>query len=63
MRAKKSPPSRIVQISHHPSEEPAYAAADTTSGLVLLRHRDSAHLRAMCGRLGWQVVEEGVARA
>jgi hypothetical protein len=61
-RAKKAP-SRIVQIRHHPSEEPQYAAADTTSGLVLLRHRDNAHLRAMCDRLGWQVAEERVPSA
>jgi hypothetical protein len=61
-RAKKAP-SRIVQIRHDPSEEPQYAAADTTSGLVLLRHRDNAHLRAMCDRLGWQVAEEPVPGA
>jgi len=58
-RARR-PPSRIVQIRHDPSEEPPYAAADTTSGLVLLRHRDSAHLRSMCDRLGWEVAEERV---
>ena len=57
IRAKK-PPGRIVQIRHDPSEEPQYAAADTTSGLVLLRHQDSAHLRGMCDRLGWEVVVE-----
>ncbi len=62
MRAKK-PPGRIVQIRHDPGEEPQYAAADTTSGLVLLRHQDSAHLRAMCDRLGWEVVEERVPSA
>jgi hypothetical protein len=61
-RGKKAP-SRIVQIRHDPSEEPQYAAADTTSGLVLLRHRDNAHLRAMCDRLGWQVAEERVPSA
>jgi hypothetical protein len=61
-RAKRAP-SRIVQIRHDPSEEPQYAAADTTSGLVLLRHRDDAHLRAMCDRLGWLVAEERVPSA
>jgi hypothetical protein len=57
MRAKRSAPGRIVQIRHEPSDEAAYVAKDTTSGLVVLRHQDSARLRAMCDRLGWQVVD------
>jgi hypothetical protein len=55
--AKRSPPSRVVQICHDPSFDAAYAAQDTTSGLVVIRHQDSARLRAMCDRLGWLVVE------
>jgi len=55
--AAKRPPGRIVRICHDPSFEPAYAAKDTTSGLVVIRHQDSARLRAMCDRLGWQVVD------
>jgi hypothetical protein len=51
-------PARIVQIRHDPSYEAAYAAKDTRSGLVVLRHQDSTRLRAMCERLGWQVMEE-----
>jgi hypothetical protein len=51
------PPSRIVQIFHDPNFDAAYAAKDTTSGLVVIRHQDSARLRAMCERLGWRVVE------
>jgi hypothetical protein len=55
--AAKRPPGRIVRICHDPSFEPAYAAKDTTSGLVVIRHEDSTRLRAMCDRLGWQVVD------
>jgi hypothetical protein len=55
--ATKRPPGRVVQICHDPSFEPAYAAKDTTSGLVVIRHEDSARLRAMCDRLGWQVID------
>jgi hypothetical protein len=57
MPAKRSPPSRVVRISHDPSFDAAYAARDTTSGLVVIRHQDSARLKAMCERLGWQVIE------
>jgi hypothetical protein len=55
--------SRVVQIRHDPSYEAAYAAKDTRSGLVVLRHQDRAHLCAMCDRLGWQVVEDGAPGA
>jgi hypothetical protein len=51
------PPGRIVQIFHDPNFDAAYAAKDTTSGLVVIRHQDSGRLRAMCERLGWRVVE------
>jgi hypothetical protein len=51
------PPGRIVQIFHDPNFDAAYAAKDTTSGLVVIRHQDSTRLRAMCERLGWRVVE------
>ena len=54
---RRSPPGRIVRICHDPKFDPAYAAQDTTSGLVIIRHQDSTRLRAMCDRLGWQVVE------
>jgi hypothetical protein len=50
--------SRLIQIRHDPSFEAAYAAKDTKSGLVVLRHPDSARLRSMCERLGWQVLGE-----
>ena len=50
----RSRPTRVVQIHHDPYDA-AYIATDTTSGLSVLRHQDGARLRAMCGRLGWQV--------
>jgi hypothetical protein len=55
--ARKSTPGRVIAIRHDPSDEAAYAAKDVKSGLVVLRHRDVARLRAMCSRLGWQVVD------
>jgi hypothetical protein len=48
--------SRAVHIHHDPSEA-TYVATDAKSGLRVLRHRDLAHLRAMCDRIGWQVIE------
>ena len=48
--------SRAVQIHYDPSDA-VYVATDTKSGLCVLRHRDRARLRAMCDRIGWQVVE------
>jgi hypothetical protein len=50
-------PNRVVQIFHDPHFDAAYAAKDTTSGLVVIRHQDSTRLRAMCERLGWRVIE------
>jgi len=48
--------NRVVQI-HHDPDDASYVATDTKSGLRVLRHRDRARLRAMCDRIGWQVVE------
>ncbi len=56
-RTKKSTPGRVIEIRHDPSDEAAYAARDVKSGLVVLRHQDITRLRAMCSRLGWQVVD------
>ena len=58
VKAKKAD-ARRVQIRHDPSYDPAYAAKDVKTGLVVLRHPDSIRLRSMCDRLGWQVVEDG----
>ena len=58
MRAEL-PSSRIVVQIHHDPQKAKYVAQDTTSGLRILRHHDSARLRAMCDRMGWQVIEDG----
>ena len=52
--------SRVVQVRHDPTYEAAYAAKDMRTGLVVLRHKDILRLRAMCDRLGWQVVEDAM---
>jgi hypothetical protein len=56
MRSKKPLTGRVVQIQRDP-DEPSFVAKDTKSGLSVLRHQDSARLRAMCDRIGWQVVD------
>jgi hypothetical protein len=63
MRLKRTAPRRVIEIRHDPSDEAAYAAKDVASGLVMLRHRDIARLRAMCDRLGWEVVDANAASA
>jgi hypothetical protein len=60
---KRTAPRRVIEIRYDPSDEAAYAAKDVQSGLVVLRHRDSARLRSMCDRLGWQVVDANTASA
>jgi hypothetical protein len=57
IRAERSPASRgVVQIQYDPVKA-KYAAMDIKTGLRILRHYDSARLRAMCDRMGWQVVD------
>ena len=53
---ERSRPEVVVQI-HHDSQKAKYVAKDTKSGLSVLGHQDSARLRAMCDRMGWQVVD------
>jgi hypothetical protein len=48
----------VVQIQHDPKTA-KFVAKDTNSGLSVLRHEDSAWLRTMCDRLGWQIVDAG----
>lgn len=60
---KRTGPRRIIEIRYDPTDEAAYAAKDVQSGLVMLRHRDDARLRAMCDRLGWEVAEANAAGA
>jgi len=62
MRMKKPVTDRVVEICHDPHEA-IYFAKDTKSGLSVLRHQDSTRLRAMCDRIGWQVIEGGTERA
>ena len=50
----ESRPTRVVQLHHDPGDA-AYVAIDAESGLSVLRHQDSARLRAMCDRIGWRV--------
>lgn len=60
VRVERSPASRIVVQIHHDPQKTRYVAKDTTSGLGILRHQDRARLRAMCDRMGWQVIEAAV---
>lgn len=60
---KRTVPRRVIEIRHDPTDEAAYAAKDVQSGLVVLRHRDITRLRAMCNRLGWEVVDANAPSA
>jgi hypothetical protein len=62
MRAERPPASPIVVQIHRDPQKAKYVAQDTTSGLRILRHQDSARLRAMCDRMGWQVIEDGALK-
>jgi hypothetical protein len=59
VRVERPSASRIVVRIHHDPQKIRYVAKDTTSGLGILRHQDRARLRAMCDRMGWQVIEDG----
>jgi hypothetical protein len=48
---------RNVQIIHDPDHEPAYAAKDTKSGMVVMRQQDRERLRSLCEWIGWRVVD------
>jgi hypothetical protein len=45
-----------VQIQPDPVKG-RFVVRDARSGLSILRHQDSAWLRAMCDRMGWRIVE------
>jgi len=61
MRAERPQASRIaVQIGYDP-QKAKYVAKDAKSDFIILRHQDSARLRAMCDRMGWHVVDGAVA--
>ena len=55
---KKSLAIRAVRIERAPDDAAEYLAKDVSSGLTVMGHRDTAHLRAMCDWIGWQVVDE-----
>ena len=48
-------PPCLVRI-HYDANEAMYVVTNTKSGLSMLRQQDITRLRAMCNRLGWQVV-------
>ena len=52
-----APIRRHVQIVHDPDHEPAYAAKDTKSGMVVMRQEDRERLRSLCDWIGWRVVD------
>jgi hypothetical protein len=57
IRAQRPPTSRgVVQIQYDPVKA-KYVATDIKTGLRILRHYDSARLRAMCDRMEWEVVD------
>jgi hypothetical protein len=62
VRVEGPPASRIVVQIHRDPQKAKYVAQDITSGLRILRHQDSARLRAMCDRMGWQVIEDGALK-
>jgi hypothetical protein len=45
-----------VQIEYD-SAKAKYVAKDINTGVRILRHEDVARLKAMCDRMGWQVVD------
>jgi hypothetical protein len=57
-RNPESPPRKplIVEIQYDPLKG-RYAAKDSRTGLLVLRHEDRARLKGMCRRMGWQVVD------
>ena len=56
---KPEPPARkpvVVEI-HYDAVKAKYAAKDSTTGLLVLRHEDRTRLKGMCERMGWQVLD------
>jgi hypothetical protein len=46
----------VVEIHYDPVKA-RFAAKDTRTGLLILRHEDRARLKGMCERMGWQVLD------
>jgi hypothetical protein len=57
--AKRAPTGRMVQIQYD-RDKAAYVARDSDSGLIVLRHQNSEHLRDVCEWIGWRVVDGGM---
>jgi hypothetical protein len=55
--AKNSPTRRLVVQIEYDSAKAKYVAKDINTGVRILRHEDVARLKAMCDRMGWQVVD------
>lgn len=53
-RAGRSPSGRVVRIAYD-TEQAAYAAEDTKSGLVVMRNQDRERLCELCNWIGWRV--------
>jgi hypothetical protein len=51
------PPTKPVAEIHFDPLKARYAARDTTTGMLVMRHDDKARLKGMCERMGWQIAE------
>jgi hypothetical protein len=56
-QAERSSRSHVAVQIHYDPKKAKYVAKDNKSGLSVLRHEESARLRAMCDRMGWHVVD------
>jgi hypothetical protein len=56
VRQPEPPPRKVVEIQYDPAKA-KYAAKDSTTGLLVLRHEDRTRLKGMCERMGWQVLD------
>jgi len=52
---ERKSPGITVEI-YYDANRVKYVARDINSGLTVLRHKDSKWIKAMCSRMGWQVI-------
>jgi hypothetical protein len=57
-RELKVPGNQLSRRIHYDSVKARYAAKNSRTGLLILRHEDRARLKGMCERMGWQVLDE-----
>jgi hypothetical protein len=57
---KRAPTSRMVQIQYDP-DKTVYVARNSDSGLIVMRHQNSEHLRDVCEWIGWRVADRGTS--